>query len=304
MEAGRVKELAQEFLSKYGDDAGFKLDFAATPDDIERVYLNGPDSCMSKQGSTYQGHEHPVRVYGAGDLAIAYMTAPDEGEGVIARVVCWPEKKVYGRVYPNDNTSLPRLLQAQGYAYDQEKLHGARLLKIDNENSPGYIMPYIDGCGSVTDHGDYFTICGSISADSTNGLTSDGEECPHCEECGDPEYFTYVRDADESWCASCVENNTFYCAHTGETYSDNTVQVSMHNGDTWCQDAFDEDGFTCEGSGENYPNHSLVPMQNGESWSTRHFRRNGHQCPECDAYIPNDYTCSECTPETDAEEAA
>jgi hypothetical protein len=50
------------------------LQFAVTPDEIERVYLDGPCSCMSRPASSYDSHCHPVRVYGDSDLRLAYVT--------------------------------------------------------------------------------------------------------------------------------------------------------------------------------------------------------------------------------------
>ena len=62
-----------------------ELFFATTPDDIENVYVNGPRSCMSEKAGQYAA-EHPVRVYGAGDLAIAYIKS-DDGEKPIGRAL-------------------------------------------------------------------------------------------------------------------------------------------------------------------------------------------------------------------------
>src|ERR1700678_1719150 len=59
--------------------------FAHEPDDIEHVYLNGPTSCMSHPAQSYESKEHPVRVYGAGDLAIAYLPDADTGPDYLCR---------------------------------------------------------------------------------------------------------------------------------------------------------------------------------------------------------------------------
>ena len=82
--------------------------------EIERVYLEGPTSCMSYEAGDEDIREsiHPVRVYGAGDLAVAYMR---NARGKInARTICRPEKKVYGRLY-GASGRLREALEAQGF---------------------------------------------------------------------------------------------------------------------------------------------------------------------------------------------
>ena len=72
-----------------------KIKIAMDADTIEKVYskMNGPSSCMAHPYTAYDTKlpQHPVRMYAAGDLGVAYMT---QGGRVTARAVVWPEKKL------------------------------------------------------------------------------------------------------------------------------------------------------------------------------------------------------------------
>ena len=150
--------------------AQFKL--ATTPDEIEKVYTNyAPDarhvsgSCMHYDSESGRwpkvDHQpcHPVRAYGAGDLAIAYMTN-SAGE-TTGRALCWPDRKIYSRMYA-DNDSLHKALQEAGYSKSSyygtgPSLNGARLLLIETD-SGDYIAPYLDEVGSARISGDHLII--------------------------------------------------------------------------------------------------------------------------------------------------
>ncbi len=103
--------------------------FATTPEEITHVYTTGPSSCMS--GKFKKLPMHPAGVYGAGDLAIAYI---ERNGKITARVLCWPEKKVYA--YPEaiyGDQLFETLLQQHGYNpthKDGRELRGARLLAV------------------------------------------------------------------------------------------------------------------------------------------------------------------------------
>jgi len=98
---------------------------AMGPDDIADVYVNGPESCMD--GSYFSDPEqHPARIYGAGDLGVAFLRKPSgdhpefaKAPDYIARALVWPEKKVVGRVYPSDegNRNSTSAAAAQEVAY-------------------------------------------------------------------------------------------------------------------------------------------------------------------------------------------
>lgn len=159
----------------------FELKISDKPEDFERVYEaasevcgDGSDatSCMRytrKQMAEMNGYtlpHHPSYVYGAGDLAIAWIE--DEDSSIVGRAVIWPEKKTYVRVYgntANHHAMMHTLLKAQGYTHVPE-MEGAKLLKIPvtfNNQEKGrkyYLMPYLDNRNSryIEDKGDHFVM--------------------------------------------------------------------------------------------------------------------------------------------------
>lgn len=252
-------------------DASFtKLHFATTADEIEEVYTNGPPSCMSHDASDYESHMHPVRVYAAGDLAVAYTKKPN-GE-VSGRCLVWPDKMERGRIY-GDIDRMKLLLKAAGYGTGESSLRGAKLLKVKDRYGGGWVMPYIDNSNSFgeSDCGEFFVIGGDHDAASTSGIVSEGTYCPFYDEYVDAseDDFTYVHDVGESWSPRAVENHAFYCDHTGRTYSNDhgshdvrVRRVMRSNGttaywsaETWSQDAVDDDAWYCEVTDQYYANH-------------------------------------------------
>jgi hypothetical protein len=267
LSAASIRQLANEFIAKYGAVA---LKFTECPDEIERVYVNGPRSCMAYPASHFRSECHPARVYAAGDLHLAYLET--EENDITARVLTWPSRKIYGRVYGDEKIAI--LLDAQGYTCGE--LSGARVEKLEDRNG-GYVMPYIDGCCSVEDCGDYFRIDGGITAESQNGLIED--DSLTCARCGDrmDEYAcTFIEDIEQSWCSHCAENYSFYCDRLHRTCEGEGNR--MANGETWSDRALARHGFTCDGTGENYPNGERVTLEDGTVWSSDYFEDNGFVC--------------------------
>jgi hypothetical protein len=163
LSASDIGRLSAEFEAWYAKP---ELQFADTEAEIERVYLEGPSSCMSKcardineGGSACYDAEigeyyHPVRAYAAGDLAVAYIV---RGERITARTLCWPAKKIYSRIY-GDAVRLKTALSAAGFqtSYGQSSnlhnLYGARLLRRAFSHG-GVAVPYIDD-GYLVEYGD------------------------------------------------------------------------------------------------------------------------------------------------------
>lgn len=200
-----------------------KLLFAETADDIEWVYTHGPSSCMAGDADSYQTKGvHPSRVYAAGDLAVAYM---QRGGRVTARVVCWPAKKIIGRVYGDVDRILVLLDKKGFYSGD---LTGAKILKIPvarkSEQGTPYVCPYIDGLGCVTDKGDHFVLGGdyhAIGASNTDGCLYLPKmmKCPRCEgEYRDNDARSIRTSPDEPnlyWCRTCANAHSVICDHCG-----------------------------------------------------------------------------------------
>lgn len=109
--------------------AKHELKFATTEEEILHVYEKGPSSCMRfpERDSGYRVGDkpyHPVRVYAAGDLAVAYLLL---GKRITARCVCWPAKKRYSRIY-GDSVRLEAMLGEKGFK--RGSFAGAKLLKV------------------------------------------------------------------------------------------------------------------------------------------------------------------------------
>jgi hypothetical protein len=183
--------------SKWGH---VELKFATTPDEIVQVYLTGPRSCMSSDGSSHTDPKvHPTQVYGAGDLAIAYLfdkTRAGSRKKIIARALCWPDKKVFGRCYPADGNyesdgfdssfelvdvrnELQARLKALGWTSIGERsdvLEGAKLLKVPapEQGKNWFRMPYLDNeyRFDAPKDADHFILKRNGTYDgSTSGLT-------------------------------------------------------------------------------------------------------------------------------------
>jgi len=178
-------QLSGQFSGLYADS---KLHFADSPECIAWVYKHGPRSCMSILRHGVK--RHPTRAYGAGDLQVAWLETPKHlfaqeapdvipparrlrsRKPVLARALCWPERRIYSRIYPNHNNwhedgfdnwadsmcagmELGARLQALGYREDWHasqalrgppSFTGARLLwLLDSRYERRFFMPFLDG---------------------------------------------------------------------------------------------------------------------------------------------------------------
>lgn len=287
-----VRAFANEIIAKYGR---VELRFATTEDEIEEVYLNGPSSCMSHPARDFRGlgGYHPTKIYGAGDLAVAYIIVhagdladedPDEPWHASARCLCWPEKKLYGRMY-GDTQKLRLLLEKEGYKESYGwYFEGARLLK--KKIGAQYIMPYVDGDYKHARIGQDFLYLdkkGSLGCEVQNGFAmsnglrvDDDEDVMHCYVCDNlysvdnGAYFRRSTRTDSLVfvCDDCQDNNTFYCEHSSCTYvsqdQDDAVQVG---GAIWHIDHADAHAFRSEYSDTYYPLDLQVTMGNGDWWA-------------------------------------
>ena len=217
--------------------------FARTPDEIEKVYTNYDEgssevasSCMRYKAESFASKEHPVRIYGAGDLAIAYL-ANEDGQ-TTARALCWPAKHIYSRVYGTE--WLHDLLKKLGYkkscSYYGDgsgaSFEGAKVLRIEHHGD--YVTPYIDGTVGLSFGSDDRYLVMSESPDLENGeggLTGSDEDYYRCERCSelmneDDGYRVHVsRWGAEVWCDNCEENHSFRCTGDDERYSSSQYDV-------------------------------------------------------------------------------
>lgn len=122
------------------------LKFATTREEIRRVYVNGPNSCMKGEASRFwrrKGAPHPVEAY-AGALQVAYVE--NSAGKITARCVCSHEKQTYGRLYGHQSAILKSLLDGEGFkagGFDGIKMpmiDVTSFTKVPNS----YLMPYMD----------------------------------------------------------------------------------------------------------------------------------------------------------------
>jgi hypothetical protein len=218
-----IREIALEHANIYVPRV---LKIATNPDEIERIYKNGPNSCMSKSDGCFQSSVHPTRVYGDSDLALAYVENADGN--ITGRALIWPEKKVYGRIY-GDYERMNHALTRDGYSSDD--FNGAKVRAIYCGNTGILVMPYLDGiqrASLMTIEGTQWVLIdenGDIDATSTNGLIQ-SETCENCgDTCAETFSVSTSRRHSESWCESCQGNHAFYCEGIEESVSDQCAIV-------------------------------------------------------------------------------
>jgi hypothetical protein len=231
------------FAAECGFSSDLKVSFATTPDEIYEVYQKGPPSCMSHRDSQYDSEVHPVRVYGAGDLAIAYL---EHEEKISARVLCWPSAKQMCRIYGDGGAyenKLRELLEIDGYTFDD--LSGAKILKI--ESGSGYVLPYLDGCKYASVEGDFLVLgtSGDFYGNNTNGLSYEGDQCDGCGEHYNAEDSGgRLDDVDRNYCSECFIEYARLCEGCSEYYhQDNTTYVED---EYFCESCFADKCTNCE----------------------------------------------------------
>jgi hypothetical protein len=208
-----------------------ELLFADTADEIQSVYESGPKSCMSESAADYDSKIHPTRVYAAGDLGVAYMK--DE-ERVTARALVWAERKIYGRMYGDENR-LEALLKEAGFERgdDARDWEGARLLRIQQDHR--FVAPYLDHpMDSVSDDGTHLIVSsyGYICCRDTEGLSEPVCTCDYCGEAMNQDESYSVRD--EQWCEDCVNNHCFYCRGCEEYCHNDNYAGRRNDNDALC----------------------------------------------------------------------
>ena len=302
-----------------------KLMIAATEDEIQWVYENGPPSCMSSKeyraehswGYGGKGkwplNKHACRVYAAGDLQVAYIVAdeddPKKRKGVMARAVIWPEKKTHSRVY-GEELPLKKVLDQEGYVFSPPL--GAKLQRHVVDTNL-FLCPYIDGghvsgqgALGVIDKGGYLEIVASHTplshcANSTSGCSGqiigpDGREAvPRtCQCCAAPntldalQVFTSGTDY-RWWCAPCRVQHTERCGFDGRYYDTRQVGfVDMHNGARWSQRAFNSRGFTCQATNLRFPREHMIKLEDGALWCSSYAAEHAFRCDFTSAWVRNE----------------
>lgn len=260
----RIQELCASWDVEFG--VGLAVKFGSTREEFSHVYQNGPDSCMSHGTSDYEtGDVHPAEVYAAGDLAVAYLENDDR---ITARAICWPEKKLYGRVY-GDTHRLHELMQALEYEHEdhcdgETGFCGARLLKIAHRG--GYVMPWLDHVGTVEDAGKFWRIDGEYDAQCTTGMMypRGRTECYMCEEHYDDDNEGGYVDGHD-YCQSCYEEHTFFCEGCHEQCAGDSHYSEDLNHD-YCRDCYRERHSGCHECSEEHAHNNMTADVNGDLW--------------------------------------
>jgi hypothetical protein len=273
------------FYPSVGDDKRRHLIAAIDPtgeiyyawdaDDIEEVYRDGPSSCMDGEHSFDHLPVWPTQPYGAGDLAVAY-TKNKDGD-IQSRAVCWPEKKLFGRIY-GDFQRMKAAFEAEGYISmrDDNTVHGnkkqqtfvgAKLLKIPTGQDHEYVMPYFDDIKVAIDMGDHFVIAeqGELgrkwvsSGGSDTGLALLQTLCPRRNVATKVRDMRFVHGVNEEWSQDAIRSETFVCGGNGKLYP-HEFKVIMGHDVPWSKEHFEQNGEHCTVTHKDWPKDQMVQL--------------------------------------------
>jgi hypothetical protein len=272
--------------------APVELKVTQDADEVQAVYENGPNSCMSKEASMFASDEHPARVYAGPDLGIAYIGTTGDPA---ARCVVWPEKKIYGRVY-GDYHRMGVALETAGYKEgDDDDFAGARIRRI--YNGAFYTVPYCDMGNYAHDNGTYLIIGrGDVYMQHTNGTNMENPErcrCADCDDFMDDDYSYYVDDVGNV-CESCYGSSYFSCDITGNSYPDSEMVASSDDirisryatTSSYYRDRL----FYCDGTSKWYvkADHDYVVMADGDLYEQSYADENAFYCEFSEEWHTND----------------
>ncbi|WP_150295082.1 hypothetical protein [Sphingobium estronivorans] len=209
----RLSVLLEEDALKITQDA----------DEIEDVYVGGPNSCMAHKADYFDSPCHPVRVYAGPDTALAYIGSREDAT---ARSIVWPSRRIYTSIY-GDVSRLRLLLEGAGYT--SGSLNGARIRRIPHDDY--FVVPYIDEGDDLDDEGQHLVIGqGGISSNKTTGLADIPWYCPRCDSDGEAYETVHGVDGDEEeWCYSCFHDHATFCDYNQRYYCDDESFVIVHN---------------------------------------------------------------------------
>jgi hypothetical protein len=289
------------------------VQIARTADEIERVYTNGPSSCMAYNASHYNGHCHPVRVYGDSDISLAYTV---EHGDIVARVLIWESEKIMSTVYPTrgHQGDIDKAADLYGHmlnkGYTRDSFEGAKIQKIEDNNYNGYILPYFDNDKGVNDNGDSFVItnsCAEYTADSEHGVSESGYSCCACGDSVSEEGCYYSDHGDGPYCSECYSERYGTCEHC-ETYD--ICREDLHYVESVSKDVCDSclssDFVYCDDCNEYYETDDTVTLEpDGEMVCQSCFSKNHDDCADCEKPFHNanleavdgDSVCGDCADE-------
>lgn len=301
----------------------YQMKISMKPDDFERIYSgqnvrsesSGHESCMKYDKDHFGTAVHPARVFGGGDLAIAWIEDPDQPFlHVLARANIWPEQKTYIRIYSRAESFKVKLeaqLRAQGYKR-ADNFDGAKLLRIVHATEHGrelLVVPYSDGNHhTATDTGEHLVIArrGDVDLSTTEGKAWSNRPVPmRCEKTGfemmsNQAVMVNTRRGTQQWCAEAVNQFAYVCPCAGGRWSTAdyppvSVVVDIGNGVTeqWCPAQAETYSFLCQKTNLVYSrgnyNRIRVRLPNGtnEIWCDCATINERFRCGECGIFFAN-----------------
>lgn len=261
-----------------------EVKFAETVDECIRVVNLGPsESCMSAgfhdgREHWYNGHVHPAAIYATPDIHIAYIE--NYNGDVVARAVCNKSEQLIARIYGDARLLLPALEQL-GYQQATGALDGCRINRIAYNDR--FIMAYVDaGIGSGEGHlhfeeydskywrlttrerGTYSTYEGYEGRGVME--LDQGEECPGCGACTDPDEMRYVEWIDESRCQCCIDNDFVYAyVRHGQDYIPTDDAIYCESDGEWYAGRYadEHEVYSCAETGNYYALDDLADTMDG-----------------------------------------
>lgn len=270
--------------------------WAEDGEDMARVYIHGPSSCMSGRLTD----PHPATVYDTPDIGLAYAV---KGGRIVARALVNKLEQEYSRIYGNKDALAP-WLREQGLS-SGGCMYGCRLLRVE-DNYGALIGPYLDGeQGIEVVSSLYLRVTrsgrGDYQADSTSGYLSD-EDVGECHECGERHHredLTYIESCDHEVCDGCLDYHYAYAVtsryrkwnnsdwvrneevvgeYQGSAYTEEgadacglvVVQGELYSEDdvVYCADSGEyitaDDAEQCAHDGDHYHNQYMVDAPDGE----------------------------------------
>lgn len=292
------------------------LKFAKTPDEIVSVYTDSRvRSCMD--GRNFERDRNPVRVYGAGTLAVAalafenyecetfqgapgtwapfkdrYSINQDARDIYVARALCNPETLTYGRVYPTLGNWSEEGFPDEGTAETIrneliERLRALGYVSISERRNgfDGAELLAIKSGGTVVmpylDDAAFDTEGGKIFLKRGGRWSGQSTSGYHSI---DPNWDEDDDDAEPDYdyycdeCSTGVNEDDVVTLATSMSPRGNYSNATSH----FCSSCGNDRSFYCEGTSEDWDSRSvdMVELEDGTIWAQPYFERNGGVCDE------------------------
>lgn len=263
-----------------------KLHVADTPEEVTRVYNNGPRSCMKGISFPVVGYDKPLNpcaVYSTENVGVLYG---ERGGSITGRAVINKETKQYARWY-GDN-AFKTAMSAAGYKQNEYALSGCtlRVLEHSDYNRSVILLPYIDGGRirfKLQDDELKQAQRGPIIADSVRALWDIDAECHvedgvRCDNCDGIVREEFTQDVDgQMWCQGCVDDSAIevWTSRWSTTLVPNDYDFIEVNGHYFIdEEVAEEHGWRQDIEGDWQPE-SDVYLYGGEYYTEQQLEDNG-----------------------------